>query len=93
MSPSTLSSRSRAAARCSPTWRANTVWVLGYDIAASFLALGVAWVFVRSINGNGLQKFVFLGIVLPFLLIRHVYKKLNTVQDLYTELGRSVRAA
>jgi|CXWL01.1.fsa_nt_gi hypothetical protein len=68
------------------TWRANTVWVLGYDIAASSLALGVAWLFVRSIHGNGLQKFVFLGIVLPFLLIRHVYKKLNTVQDLYSEL-------
>ncbi len=68
------------------TWRANTVWVLGYDIAASSLSLGVAWLFVRSIHGNGLQKLVFLGIVLPFLFIRHVYKKLNTVQDLYNEL-------
>lgn len=68
------------------TWRANTVWVLGYDIAASSLALGVAWLLVISSTAQGVQKFMFLVVVLPFMLVRHVYKKLNTVQDLYGEL-------
>jgi HD superfamily phosphohydrolase YqeK len=71
------------------TWRSNTVWVLGYDIAASLLSLLVVAGFVRSNAGPGLERFGFFLVVLPLILIRHVYGKLNTVQDLYGELDRA----
>lgn len=68
------------------TWRSNTVWVLGHDIAASSLALVVAWLIVRSQESTGIGKFIFVVFLLPMIYIRHVYGKLNTVQDLYSEL-------
>lgn len=71
------------------TWRTNTVWVLGYDIAASLLSLLVVAGFVRSNAGPGLEKFGFFLVVLPLILVRHIYGKLNTVQDLYGELDRA----
>lgn len=71
------------------TWRSNTVWVLGYDIAASMLSLLVVAGFVRSNAGPGLERFGFFLIVLPLILVRHIYGKLNTVQDLYGELDRA----
>ena len=71
------------------TWRTNTVWVLGYDIAASLLALLVVAGFVRTNAAAGLGKFWFFGIVLPLIMIRHIYGKLNTLQDLYGELDRA----
>ncbi len=69
-----------------PTWRSNTVWVLWYDIAASLLALLVAGVFVRTNSGPGLERFAFLALFLPIAAARHIYGKLNTLQDLYGEL-------
>ena len=71
------------------TWRSNTVWVLGYDIAASLLSLLVVAGFVRSNSGPGLERFGFFLVVLPLILVRHIYGKLNTVQDLYGELDRA----
>jgi hypothetical protein len=71
------------------TWRTNTVWVLGYDIAASLLALLVAFGFVRANAGEGVEKFGFFIVVVPLILARHIYGKLNTLQDLYGELDRA----
>lgn len=68
------------------TWRTNTVWVLGYDIAASLFALLVAWIFVRSIHAEGVGRFLFLVIILPLVAIRHVYGKLNELKVVYEEL-------
>ncbi len=68
------------------TWRANTAWVFGYDIAASMLALVVAAVFVRTNQGNGLQRLLFLGVILPLLFARHIYGQLNRLRDLFGEL-------
>ncbi|HEY4100984.1 MAG TPA: HD-GYP domain-containing protein [Gemmatimonadales bacterium] len=68
------------------TWRSNTMWVLGYDIAASMLALLVAGVFVRTNSASGLERFAFLALALPLLGFRHIYGKLNNLQDLYGEL-------
>ena len=50
------------------------------------MALGVAYLFVRFDNEKGIGSFGFIGIFLPFIAVRHVYGKLNTVQDLYREL-------
>lgn len=71
------------------TWRSNTVWVLGYDLAASLLALLVVAGFVRAQTGAVVERFGFLLVVLGLILVRHIYGKLNTVQDLYLELDRA----
>lgn len=68
------------------TWRTNTVWVLGYDLAASFFALAVAALFEWSNRSVGIWKFSFIGVFLPFITIRRIYGKLNTLEDLYREL-------
>lgn len=71
------------------TWRSNTLWVLGYDMAASLMALAVAFLFVRFNSEQGMMRFGFVGIFLPFILVRRVYVKLNTVEDLYRELDNA----
>lgn len=68
------------------TWRTNTLWVLGYDLAASFFALAVAALFEWSNRSEGIWKFSFIGVFLPFITIRRIYGKLNTLEDLYREL-------
>lgn len=68
------------------TWRTNTLWVLGYDLVASFFALGVAALFVRFDRAEGVMRFGFIAIFLPFIVIRRVYGKLNSLEDLYREL-------
>ena len=68
------------------TWRSNTVWVFGYDIAASLLALIVAWAFELSNRGEGMQRLLFLGVILPLLFARHIYGQLNRLKDLFGEL-------
>lgn len=71
------------------TWRANTLWVLGYDIVASLLALGVAFIFVRFDRAEGASKLGFIAVFLPFIAVRHVYGKLNTLEDVYRELDQA----
>jgi HD-GYP domain-containing protein (c-di-GMP phosphodiesterase class II) len=67
------------------TWRSNTVWVLGYDLSASLLALGVVWFYLHT-AGNPLQRVGFLALCLPIVGARHIYNKLNTLKDLFAEL-------
>ena len=71
------------------TWRSNTLWVLGYDIVASLLALAVAYVFVRFDRSQGFGRFGFVAVFLPFIAVRHVYGKLNTLEDVYRELDQA----
>jgi len=67
-------------------WATGFLWVLGYDIGASTLALVVAWIFLRFDSPDGLSKLAFLAIFLPLIAAKHVYSKLNTLQSLYDEL-------
>ena len=68
------------------TWRTNTVWVFGYDIAASSLALLVAKAFLVAIASPGLERLLPVVVVGFLAFIRHIYSKLNTVQNLFWEL-------
>ena len=68
------------------TWRANTLWVLGYDLAASSLAIVVTWLFLLSNESNGVGRFLFLIIVLPLIGARHIYGKLNRLEEVHKEL-------
>ena len=67
------------------TWRSNTVWVLGYDLCASLLALGVVWCYLRT-TGNPVYKLGLLALCLPIIAARHVYSQLSTLKDLFAEL-------
>lgn len=67
-------------------WATGYLWVLGYDIGASSLALLVAWIFLNFDGPHGLTKLAFLGVLLPLIAARHVYAKLNKLQNLYDEL-------
>lgn len=67
-------------------WKTNTLWVLGYDLAASVLSLFVAWLYLIFDNPAGLSRLGFLAVLAPIILIKHAYVKLNTLQQLYDEL-------
>src|SRR5690606_18396936 len=68
------------------TWRTNTLWVLGYDLAASSLAIVVTWLFLLSNESSGVGRFLFLIIVLPLIGARHIYGKLNRLEEVHKEL-------
>ena len=67
-------------------WTRTTLWVVGYDMGASSLALLVAWVFLRFDQYPGVGKLGFLAVFLPIVAAKHIYAKLNTLQSLYDEL-------
>ena len=67
-------------------WTTSVLWVLGYDIGASSLALLVSWVYLRFPSEGGLSKLGFLAIFLPIIAARHIYAKLNQLKGLYDEL-------
>jgi hypothetical protein len=70
-------------------WTTRYLWVLGYDIGASTLALLVAWIFLKFDGPDGFARVGFLAILLPIIAARHIYAKLNTLQSLYDELDRA----
>jgi HD-GYP domain-containing protein (c-di-GMP phosphodiesterase class II) len=70
-------------------WTTSYLWVLGYDIGASTLALLVAWIFLKFDGPDGFAQVGFLAILLPIIAARHIYAKLNTLQSLYDELDRA----
>jgi HD-GYP domain-containing protein (c-di-GMP phosphodiesterase class II) len=67
-------------------WRANTLWVLGYDVSASTLSLLVAWLFVWFDRSPGALRLGFLVIMLSIFAVRHLYGKLHSLRHLYDEL-------
>jgi HD-GYP domain-containing protein (c-di-GMP phosphodiesterase class II) len=67
-------------------WEKNTLWVLGYDIWASTLALFVAWLYLRFDGPDGISRLGFLALFAPIIGAKHIYSKLNTLQKLYDEL-------
>jgi HD-GYP domain-containing protein (c-di-GMP phosphodiesterase class II) len=71
------------------TWRANSLWILGYDIAGSSLALVVTWLFLLSNQSSGIGRFMFLIMVLPLLGAKHIYGKLNSLEQVHNELDRA----
>ena len=67
-------------------WATGYLWVLGYDIGASTLALVVAWVYLKFDGSDASSKLAFLAVFAPLIAAKHVYAKLNTLQHLYDEL-------
>ena len=67
-------------------WKTGYLWILGYDLGASSVALLVSWVFLKFDSPDGFSKLAFLAIFAPIIAARHIYSKLSTLQSLYDEL-------
>jgi HD-GYP domain-containing protein (c-di-GMP phosphodiesterase class II) len=67
-------------------WEKNTLWILGYDVAASLMAFFIAWLYLRFDGPDGFSRLGFLAVFLPIIGAKHIYSKLNTLQRLYDEL-------
>lgn len=67
-------------------WKTNTLWVLGYDLASSLLGLLLGWLYLVFDDPTGLKRFGFLAVIAPIVVIKHVYAKLNVLQNLYDQL-------
>jgi putative nucleotidyltransferase with HDIG domain len=67
-------------------WKTNTLWVLGYDLGASTLALVVAWLYLFFEGPDQIARLGFVAIFIPIIGAKHIYSKLNRVQRLYDEL-------
>lgn len=72
--------------RFSEVWNLNAKGVLGYDLGASLLSMGLAWFYLKSerVFGFGL---IGIGLMLlPILVIRHIYGLYRKLQNSGREL-------
>ncbi|MGB7212787.1 MAG: HD-GYP domain-containing protein [Gemmatimonadales bacterium] len=67
-------------------WLLNTRGSIGYDIAASAIAILVAYLFHRSELTLGFGPVGLIGIVIPVIVVRHVYGLYHKLQDSGREL-------
>jgi HD-GYP domain-containing protein (c-di-GMP phosphodiesterase class II) len=67
-------------------WKTNTLWVLSYDIGASVLSLGIAALYLYFAGIGGPARLGFVAALIPLVVVKHAYSRLNTLQKLYDEL-------
>jgi HD-GYP domain-containing protein (c-di-GMP phosphodiesterase class II) len=67
-------------------WNLNTRGVLAYDIAASAIAVLVAWLYTRFDTWFGFGSLGLLGIIVPIVAARHVYGLYHQLEDSGQEL-------
>lgn len=67
-------------------WNLNARGVLGYDIAASTLAVALAFLYVVSDRALGFGALGFVAVLAPILVIRHIYGLYRKLQSSGREL-------
>jgi putative nucleotidyltransferase with HDIG domain len=67
-------------------WKTNTLWVLSYDIGASVLSLLIAFLYLWFEGIGGWARLGFVAALIPLVVVKHAYSRLNTLQKLYDEL-------
>jgi putative nucleotidyltransferase with HDIG domain len=67
-------------------WNLTYRGVLGYDLGASFLAVGLAWLYVRFDEAVGVGAVGFALALAPILVIRHIYGLYRRLQTSGREL-------
>jgi HD-GYP domain-containing protein (c-di-GMP phosphodiesterase class II) len=67
-------------------WNLNTRGLLVYDLAASALAVMVAWLYTRFDVWIGFGSLGLLGIIVPIVAVRHVYGLYHQLEDSGQEL-------
>lgn len=70
-------------------WATSHLWVFGYDVGASAIALFVAWLYLKFDGPSVLSRVGFLLFIIPLIVAKHVYAKLNAVKGLYDELEQA----
>lgn len=71
-------------------WKTNTLWVIAYDLVATFPALLVCYLYLRFNTGNPWDRIWFLAVIAGLAFVRHIYVKLNLVQSLSDERNRAL---
>ncbi len=72
--------------RFSEVWNLNVRGVLGYDVAASLLAVVLAWLYTWSERALGFGALGFIVTLAPILVIRHIYGLYRRLQSSGREL-------
>jgi hypothetical protein len=67
-------------------WNLNTRGVLAYDLAASLVAILVAWLYARFDYWMGFGSLGLLGIIVPVIAVRHVYGLYHSLEHSGQEL-------
>jgi putative nucleotidyltransferase with HDIG domain len=67
-------------------WNISSRGVLGYDLAASVLAILVAWLYTRLDQSLGFGSIGVILLVLPMMAVRHVYGLYRQLQESGQEL-------
>lgn len=67
-------------------WNLNTRGVIGYDLAASIIALILCWLYTRFEVSWGVGPLGLVGVVLPIVAVRHVYGLYHQLQASGEEL-------
>lgn len=70
-------------------WSRNTFWVLRFDLAASLVAVGLVWLYLKLGDAGALGKAAFLVVLFFLGVLRRGYIKLNQTQHLLDELGKA----
>jgi hypothetical protein len=69
-------------------WNLNTRGVLVYDLSASFVAVFVAWLYVRFDIWIGFGSLGLIGVIVPIIAVRHVYGLYHQLEESGQELLR-----
>ena len=67
-------------------WNLNTRGVLGYDLAASAIAVLVALLYTRFDSWLGFGSLGLIGVIVPIVAVRHVYGLYHQLEDSGQEL-------
>jgi HD-GYP domain-containing protein (c-di-GMP phosphodiesterase class II) len=67
-------------------WNLNTRGVLAYDIAASAVAVLVAFLYTRFDHWLGFGSLGLIGVIIPIIAVRHVYGLYHQLEDSGQEL-------
>jgi hypothetical protein len=67
-------------------WHLNTRGVVGYDLGASAIALLIAWLYTKSLHLLGFGSFGLLGVIVPLVVVRHIYGLYYQLQESGQEL-------
>lgn len=76
--------------RLTAIWRANSLWVLRYDLSVAGLAVVLGWLYaVLDHPSHEVARLAFPAMVLPLVGARRVYLRLNSLQHLHEALAEA----
>jgi putative nucleotidyltransferase with HDIG domain len=67
-------------------WSLNTRGILGYDIGASVMAMGVAWAYAYALRAWGFGPYGLFFVIPPIIMVRYVYGLYHQLQHSGQEL-------